>query len=172
MLKTNRDDVGDGGGAASPPLPYNSNRHLRELALRTHGRRCVHCRLGRTLLLAMVLLNLLTHALAIELLLSALGRGHLASGPTRIATQEHRVIILQLLLLTRVAVLGLADGGLAHHDNILLRSAAHLGGCDNAIRAETVVLTVVLLLLLAIAYTYDVLLLRLCLVRLRLGHML
>ena len=125
MLKTNRVDVGDGGGAASPPLPYNSNRHLRELALRTHGRRCVHCRLGRTLLLAMVLLNLLTHALAIELLLSALGGGHLTSGPTRIATQEHRVIIL-LLLLTRVAVLGLADGGLAHHDDILLRSAAHL----------------------------------------------
>ena len=109
MLKTNRVDVGDGGGAASPPLPYNSNRHLRELALRTHGRRCVHCRLGRTLLLAMVLLNLLTHALAIELLLSALGGGRLASGPTCIATQEHRVIIL-LLLLTRVAVLGLADG--------------------------------------------------------------
>ena len=170
MLKTNRDDFGDGGGAASPPLPYNSNRHLRELALRTHGRRCVHCRLGRTLLLAMVLLNLLTHALAIELLLSALGRGHLASGPTRIATQEHRVIILQLVLLTRVVVLGLADGGLAHHDHILLRSAAHLGGCNNAIGAETVGLTVVLLL--TIAYTYDVLLLRLCLVRLCLGHML
>ena len=170
MLKTNRNDVGDGGGAASPPLPYNSNRHLREMALRTHGRRCVHCRFGRTLLLAMVLLILLTHALAIELLLSALGCGRLASGPARIATQEHCVIIL--LLLTGVVVLGVADGGLAHHNDVLLRSAAHLGGCNDATGAETVSLTVILWLLLAIAYTYDVLLLRLCLVRLRLGHML
>ena len=71
----------------------------------------------------------------------------------RMAIEEHHaaIIVLDKLLLllvvtTLIAVLGLlADGRLAHHEHVLLRSAAHLGGRGSATGAETAGLYVVLL---------------------------
>ena len=127
----------------------------------------------------MVLLHILTHALTIELFLSAMRcRRRLASGPIRCTTAAHErlVSILLLLMFTHIVVLGrlTANRRLAYHDHILGRwSTAHFGvsNCNTAAGAETTILYVMLLwLLLSIGDVDDMLCLRL--VRLGLWHML
>ena len=114
------------GQPATTSFSSNSNRDLRKRTLRNR----VNRRLSRILLLTMMLLlHLLTHPLAIQLLLIGGGSylGDLRTG----SCQEC------LLLLTLIAELGLTDWRFTDHDHTtLVRSTAHLGR-NNATCAET-----------------------------------